>query len=246
MTRTLDPDERAALEDQRDFLLASLDDLEREHDAGDIDEHDYTELRDDYTSRAARVIRTIEAHQVEAHQDGGEPRRPSRRTLAVGAGVAAFVLVAGVLVAQASGRRGAGDNATGDIRQSASELLDQANALAADRQLEEAIAAYDQVLEIEPDNVVALTYKGWMQIQSGDQHGVVTLVDAAQADPSFPDVHFFLAWAFAQLGRPETALQELDRLQQLNPPPELAQPAADLRAQIEGATTTTTTAVPGG
>ena len=37
----LDPDELAALEEQRDFLLRSLDDLEREHDAGDIDEHDY-------------------------------------------------------------------------------------------------------------------------------------------------------------------------------------------------------------
>jgi hypothetical protein len=32
---------RAPLEEQRDFLLRSLDDLEREHDAGDIDETDY-------------------------------------------------------------------------------------------------------------------------------------------------------------------------------------------------------------
>ena len=32
---------RAALEDQRDFLLRSLEDLEREHAAGDVDEHDY-------------------------------------------------------------------------------------------------------------------------------------------------------------------------------------------------------------
>ena len=36
-----DPDAYAALEEQRDFLLRSLDDLERERAAGDIDEDDY-------------------------------------------------------------------------------------------------------------------------------------------------------------------------------------------------------------
>ena len=40
----LDPDRLAELEEQRDHLLASLRDLEREHDAGDLDDHDYGEL----------------------------------------------------------------------------------------------------------------------------------------------------------------------------------------------------------
>ncbi|HYZ97739.1 MAG TPA: hypothetical protein VE575_03240, partial [Acidimicrobiales bacterium] len=61
-TRGLDPDALAALEEQRDFLLRSLEDLEREHDAGDVDDHDYAALKDDYTARAARTIRAIEAH----------------------------------------------------------------------------------------------------------------------------------------------------------------------------------------
>lgn len=52
----LDPDVLAALEEQRDFLLRSLTDLDREHDAGDLDDHDHAELRDDYTARAAEVI----------------------------------------------------------------------------------------------------------------------------------------------------------------------------------------------
>ena len=37
----LDPDELALLEEERDHLLASIDDLEREHDAGDLDDEDY-------------------------------------------------------------------------------------------------------------------------------------------------------------------------------------------------------------
>ena len=58
--RELDPDALAALEEERDFLLRSLEDLEREHAAGDVDDSDFEELKDDYTARAAAVIRAIE------------------------------------------------------------------------------------------------------------------------------------------------------------------------------------------
>jgi hypothetical protein len=58
--RSLDPDTLAVLDEQRDFLLRSLADLEREHEAGDVDDHDYVTLKDDYTARAARTIRAIE------------------------------------------------------------------------------------------------------------------------------------------------------------------------------------------
>lgn len=51
--RRLDPDALADLEEQRDLLLRSLDDLEREHEAGDLDTADYEALRDDYTRRAS-------------------------------------------------------------------------------------------------------------------------------------------------------------------------------------------------
>ena len=42
--RELGPDELAALEEQRAFLLTSLRDLEAEHDVGDVDDHDYEQL----------------------------------------------------------------------------------------------------------------------------------------------------------------------------------------------------------
>ena len=50
----------ASLEDERDFLLRSLDDLESEFDAGDLDDADYRRLKSDYTARAAEVIRRLE------------------------------------------------------------------------------------------------------------------------------------------------------------------------------------------
>ena len=61
-------DRLAELEEERRFLLRSLDDLDREHAAGDVDKHDYATLRDGYTARAATVIREIEsAHESTAH-----------------------------------------------------------------------------------------------------------------------------------------------------------------------------------
>ena len=53
-------DRLAELEEERRYLLRSLKDLERERDAGDVDEADYLTLRDGYTVRAAAVLRQIE------------------------------------------------------------------------------------------------------------------------------------------------------------------------------------------
>ena len=50
---------RSVLEEERDFFLRSLRDLEVEHNAGDIDDADYDALKDDYTVRAATVIRQL-------------------------------------------------------------------------------------------------------------------------------------------------------------------------------------------
>ncbi len=50
---------RSVLEEERDFFLRSLRDLEAERAAGDIDEHDYLALRDDYTVRAAQILRQL-------------------------------------------------------------------------------------------------------------------------------------------------------------------------------------------
>ena len=69
----MDLDALAELEEERDFLLRSLDDLEAEREAGDLEPDDYETLRDDYTRRAAAILRSIEERQVAL------PDRRSRR-----------------------------------------------------------------------------------------------------------------------------------------------------------------------
>jgi tetratricopeptide (TPR) repeat protein len=241
-TRPLDPDSLAALEEQRDFLLRSLEDLEREHGAGDVDDHDYESLKDDYTARAARAIRAIEAHHARAA--AARPSRSWPRTMGAIAAVVAFAVVAGVLVAHFSGRREAGDALTGDIRESTRTQLDRARIALQQERYDDAIKIYDAVLADQPHNAEAMAYKGRAQIGNGDMNGVLTLIDAAEAHPDYPDTHYFLAGAFAIAGRYDSALHELDRLDALDPPPDMAAEADNLRAQIEAlqAASTSTTA----
>ncbi len=227
----LDPDRLAALEEQRAFLLRSLDDLEREHAVGDVDEHDYETLKDDYTARAARTIRAIDSHQARVEQ----ARRPrSRRRLVVTVlAIAAFAVLAGVLVAQASGRREADDPLTGEIRRTTRSQLAEALSLAGDQRYDEAIAVYDELLDEQPDNVEALTYRGWVQFLSGEGAGIDSLIAATEADPEYPDTHAFLAIILCRAGRTETAVAELDRLDALDPPPFVQQLVGGLRERIE-------------
>lgn len=224
------------LEEQRDFLLRSLEDLEREHAAGDVDEHDYVTLRDDYTARAAAVLRALDAGGRRAPAVTEAPRRSWRRALLVGLGVVAFATLAGVLMAQASGRRDAGEVATGDIRQSVTEKLNEAGRRGSSGEMEAAIELYDEVLADDPGNAEARTYKGWMLTLSGDPgEGLTTLLEAATANPEYPDVHAFLAIVFFRNGLVEQAARELDRLDALDPPPAISELTASLRAQIDAA-----------
>jgi tetratricopeptide (TPR) repeat protein len=240
--RRLDPDALAALMDERDFLLRSLADLEREHDAGDVDDHDYETLKDDYTARAARAIRAVDSHQARARA----ARRPRswRRIVAAIAGVLAFAVLAGVLVAQASGRRGSGEALTGDIRQSTRADLAEALQTASEGDYAGAIAMYDEVLADEPANVEALTYKGWLQFQSGDGAGIESLIAAAEADPDYAPTHAFLAVILEQAGRTDAALAELDRLDALDPPPYILELVAGLRERLEAAAATPPSTAP--
>ena len=66
--------DRAALVEERDFLLRSLRDLEAEHGVGDIGDVDYQNLRDDYTARAAAVLRTLAAEPSNGRNGSGPER----------------------------------------------------------------------------------------------------------------------------------------------------------------------------
>ncbi|MFL6206368.1 MAG: tetratricopeptide repeat protein [Acidimicrobiales bacterium] len=215
--------------DQREFLLRSLEDLEREHDAGDLDDADYVALKDDYTARAAALLR--------AEQAPATPRQPRNRVWFALVGLLVFAALAGVLVAQASGRRDAGDTATGGVSQSITEKLNEAGRCFSEGDADCAIERYDEVLDEQPTNVEALTYKGWatFALRGDTEEALTLLLQAATTDRDYPDVHAFLAVLFFRSGLVQQASNELDRLDALDPPPDVLAQIQGLREQVAAA-----------
>jgi hypothetical protein len=97
------------------------------------------------------------------------------------------------------------------------------------------------VLEEAPNNVEALTYRGWIKYRGGDAQGLTDLRQAVMADGTYPDVHAFLAVVLFDAGCASDAANELTRLDTLNPSPLMLQLVAPLRAQITDALSATST-----
>jgi hypothetical protein len=245
--RAADPDRSGELEEERAFLLRSLDDLDREHDAGDIDETDYTTLRDGYTARAAAVLRAIESAQAARPSKG---RRNWRRIALWVAVVVVVAVAAGVLVAWASGDRLPGDTSSGDIAQNVTAKLAEARSLQAS-DLKGAIQRYDEVLQVEPDNAEALAYRGWLvalvgaQANATDlvQKGEQSLLRAMQVAPTYADGFCFDAIVrFRMFNDAIGASAPVQQCLALNPPQEVLGLVQGLKQEIDAAAGSTTTA----
>jgi len=168
---------RTALEEERDLLLRSLDDLDAEHAAGDLDDADYEALRDSYTQRAAEVLRQLEGGPPSKGSGAGgagkaaavnpadpaEGRRGLTRRLAVFGGLAVFAVIAGLALAQGLGERGVNDSLTGAVDPSSrTRVMEcQAQGSGPEGDLLGAIKCFDEVLTVDPDNAEALSYRGW-------------------------------------------------------------------------------------
>jgi tetratricopeptide (TPR) repeat protein len=216
---------RAELEEERDFLLASLRDLERERESGELSDRDYQSLHDDYTARAAVVLRALERAPSRPGRDG-KPPPPVRtqRPLVVTLGVILLVAaLAGGAVAAFSGRREAGAPMTGSLPDSPSGRMQQALELESQGKAAEALKVYDELLKTDPRNVQALAYRGWLLKRAGLPDLALSSLDQAVAiDPRFPDAHFFRGMVLYQdRGDPAGAVTEFRLFMSNNPPPEM-------------------------
>lgn len=199
---------RSMLESERAFLLRSLEDLDSELLAGNIDPDSYRTLHDDYTARAAEVIREL--------KEGIEPEKPARprglKWITYG-GIAVFVGLVAFLMSQAVGDRQPGQPLTGkdpnatsvttiprDIALEAAEkAVDEnpqdyetrvryARALLATRvgggpKYADAIQQYVEASKIDPDQAEPWAYSGWVSAlvatATSDAASKRTLLDVA-------------------------------------------------------------------
>ena len=225
-----DPDRLAELEEERRFLLRSIDDLEREHDAGDVDEHDFATLRDGYVARAAAVLREIDEGKAAL-----PPKR--RRPGVIVAGVAITLAVAGLagwLVARSSGQRDDSATAPMAVPDEVNQQLSLARSAAASGDAGTAIQAYQRVLQLDPQNIEANTYAGWLIVTSGAASeradfvdlGIAQLRRAIEIDGTYTDAHCLLGVALARFAAtpdPVSAKPELTTCLANDPPQQVKQ-----------------------
>lgn len=243
----MDDLERRNLEEQRDFLLASLRDLERERAAGDVDDADYEALRSSYTARAADIIRRLEPDEVvsDSAADAVGKRGVSRRLVGVLA-VVAFAVGLGVFVARQSGQRLPGETASGGIADSTANKLAQARQLNFNDPIT-AINIYSDVLKVDPDNVEALTYRSWLLAltardaeqavrDAAVQTAILGLGRATLLDDSYPDAHCFLGIvSFRFANDLVTAKSELAKCEASDPPAQVKSFVDAVVAEVEAA-----------
>jgi cytochrome c-type biogenesis protein CcmH len=169
--------------------------------------------------------------------------RSRRAQLVVTVVVVAVVGVGGgVLVARQAGQRLPLQTATGGIEDSTASLLAQAR-LAGPTDVKSAIELYARVLETDPDNVEALTYRAWLIMLSARQFDeslrqqayastITALGRAIELEPGYPDAMCFLGIVvYRDGGDAKSAKEFLDRCLERNPPNEVRGMVESLAAE---------------
>ncbi|MFV0258411.1 MAG: hypothetical protein ACK5PP_08200 [Acidimicrobiales bacterium] len=230
-------DRRRGLEEERDTLLDLLDQLDREMDDGDLTQDDYDRLHGDATRRAAEVIRRLDGQAPKPAGPADQAR--TRRWTFIGVGLLAVAAVAGVFLARAAGERGVGDQLTGSVAGSTRDRVMECQQMGAGGgDLLGALECFDGILENDPENTEALTYRGWyvwlaaasvrdqavgdpeMTAQADELANVSLdyLNRAVASDPAFPDALAFRSVVHDRLGQGPEACTDVAALLALDPP----------------------------
>jgi len=204
-TRQARPSEedRWHLGDERDFLRRSLEDADREHEAGDLSDEDHAVLVARDSARLAeveaelatvgpavwpdddrRVAAPPDATLAPDHPaaDGGGTRPPMARWRKIVVVVACLLIVlgAGILVDHFVQAREPGQASSGSVSLSQAEAIEQQlqEALARNNEgdTKGALELYDKVLSEDPSNPAALAYAGYIQWDVGSSAHVPSLV----------------------------------------------------------------------
>jgi tetratricopeptide (TPR) repeat protein len=204
--------ERWYLDDEREFLLRSIDDAARERDAGDLSDSDFDVLVVRDRSRLAEVEAELAALGPEAPADAvpDSPDVPPRRRYGkwrrVGIVVACGFIVAGavILVDHALSPALPGQAPSGTVTLSkAQQIEDQLAAaalLAQDGEAQQALVLYNKVLTEDPDDPDALAAGGWLEWNAGvtgksaavEQAGRQSEEKAVHVAPGFYGGHLYL------------------------------------------------------
>ena len=197
--------------ERKEFLLKSLQELDQELESGNLSSDDHDMLVRRYTRELAGI-----AESEKATSSGQQPKKRYRtKALLWSLGVVLLGVVAGITVSQTSGDRSEDESITGSIRKSVNTQISEAQMLLGNRdRWGEAIEIFDQVLEVQPSNVEAMTYRSWLNYQSGADADIQIAAweEVLVLEPSYPDALVFISIALSNEGRHSQAATYLDEL----------------------------------
>jgi cytochrome c-type biogenesis protein CcmH len=235
-----------ATAEEREFLLRSLDDLETERAAGNIDDETYQRLHDDYTARAAITVRAMRAGEDDTDAQTDAPPQSRRHRVLVVGGLIAFAVIAATTMAFALGARLPGQTVTGNSQATgtvtpkereqalvaatkqkpddAAPRLALARFRLGQRDLPGALEDFRAAATLAPTNAEPFAYSGWIiRLQGFPDESLQLLDKAVTVDPSYPDGHFFRGFVLLRdRSDPKAAIPEFQQYLVLAPDSPLA------------------------
>ena len=199
-------------EKEKDFLLKSLDDLDSELAKGDLTEKDYAQLSRNYKRRLIKLTKQ-ETRSIKESK-----LQNVKKTWFTVTFLVVLALISGIAIANSSGERTGSETITGSIRKSTVTKLQEAQQLLSDSdKWDEAISIYDEVLQDQPSNAEALTYRAWLRYRTGEDSDpqIRDWREVRILNPEFADAIVFLTIALSDESRFPEALIELQELQEL-------------------------------
>ncbi len=206
---------RSELDEDRAYLDRSLEDLEREHAAGDLAGADYERLRTRYERLRADLERKLgtaaAADDAAAGASGPGDEEPagrrapaasrlssrlaSRRARAL-TGWSAFAFLAAAATVLGLALGGVGPFASQpklSVEARVQIMLAEASVLGSNGHVGEALSTYDKVLSLQPSQPEALAGSGWLSRLAGLadhsrsllREGDVEIQAAVRADPDY-------------------------------------------------------------
>ena len=206
------------VENEKYFLIKSLNDLDDELARGDISQKDYLQL----TRRYKRRLITLNIKKASSSQ---KPKlQNTTKTWLTVAFLVAVAVVSGLAIANFSGERSASETLTGSIRKSTVTKLQEAQQLLSDSKTwPQAIEIYEEVLEDQPSNVEAITYRAWLSYRQGaaSEPLIEEWNEVRLLNPEFADAIVFLTIALSDEDRFSEALSQLKELKEIEVTPQL-------------------------
>ncbi|MBW4030815.1 MAG: hypothetical protein HIU57_09140 [Acidobacteria bacterium] len=172
------------LRDEIRLREASLEDARREHALGELSDEDFAAISERERLALGDAHHALEELDLVTPKDltvaGVDATSRRRRKSRLVVALACFALAAVVLVWANVGLRQAGSSATGGLSLSQTEKLQQliteGEADVAAGSDAAALSAYQQILTLQPTNVVALTEAGWLEASAGSKTRNATVV----------------------------------------------------------------------